>query len=115
ARAGHVQITYYSYGYAVESDSVDVGPLQRETGIPRIYSQFAIKVTSDIGIVVERPMYFDDYVSTAGGWTSGAASAIGATTLGPNTGSDWLFAEGYTGTGANFQEYLVLANFTNTN
>ena len=111
----HVQITYYSNGNAVESDSVNVGPLQRGTGIPRVHSQFAIKVTSDIGIVVERPMYFNDYVSTAGGWTSGAASAIGATTLGPNTGSDWLFAEGYTGTGTNFQEYLVLANFTNTN
>lgn len=110
----HVQITYYSHGSAVESDTVTVGPLQRGTGLPRIHQQFALKVTSDIGIVVERPMYFNDTIATAGGWTTGAASAIGATTLGPNSGSDWLFAEGYTGTGNNFQEYLVLANFTNS-
>lgn len=109
----HVQISYYSKGSVVESDTVNVGPLQRGTGVPRLHQQFAIKVTSDTGIVVERPMYFIDYVPTAGGTTTGAASAVGSTTLGPNTGSDWLFAEGYTGT--NFQEYLVLANFTTAN
>jgi kumamolisin len=111
----HVQITYYSHGSVVETDTLSVGPLQRGTGIPRLHQQFAVKVTSDIGIVVERPMYFNDNVPTAGGWTTGAASAVGATTLGPNTGSDWLFAEGYTGNGTDFQEYLVLANFTTTN
>jgi hypothetical protein len=58
-------------------------------------------------------MYFSDNIPTAGGRTIGAASATGATTLGTNTGSDWLFAEGFTGN--NFQEYLVLANFTNAN
>lgn len=111
----HVQVTYYSQGRAVESDMVSVGPLQRGTAIPRVHQQFATKVTSDIGIVVERPMYFNDYIPAAGGWTTGAASTVGATTLGPPTGSDWLFAEGYTGNGRNFQEYLVLANFTTTN
>ncbi|EFH90652.1 hypothetical protein [Ktedonobacter racemifer] len=35
---------------------------------------------------------------------------MGATSLGGSNGSDWLFAEGHTGTG--FQQYLVLANFT---
>lgn len=110
----HVQITYYSHGSVVETDTLSVGPLQRGTGIPRLHQQFAIKVASDIGIVVERPMYFNDNASAAGGWTTGAASAVGATTLGPNTGSDWLFAEGYTGNGTDFQEYLVLANFTTT-
>jgi kumamolisin len=109
----HVQITYYSHGSVVDTGTVVVGPLQRGTGTSRVHQQFAIKVTSDIGIVVERPMYFNDNIAAAGGWTSGAASAVGATSLGFNSGSDWLFAEGYTG--HNFQEYLVLANFTQTN
>jgi kumamolisin len=111
----HVQITYYSQGRVVDAGTVVVGPLQRGSSTSRIHQQFAIKVTSDIGIVVERPMYFNDYVALAGGWTSGAASAVGATSLGSSSGSDWLFAEGYTGNGHNFQEYLVLANFTTTN
>jgi hypothetical protein len=114
-KTAHVQIAYYSHGSVVETDTVVVGPLQRGTGIPKQHQQFAIKVTSDIGVVVERPMYFNDNIATAGGWTSGAASAVGATSLGPNSGSDWLFAEGYTGNGQSFQEYLVLANFTTTN
>ena len=111
----HVHIIYYSHGSAAETDTVVVGPLQRGTGISKLHQQFAIKVNSDIGIVVERPMYFNDNIATAGGWTSGAASAVGATSLGPTSGSDWLFAEGFTGNGQTFQEYLVLANFTTTN
>ncbi|HVU68990.1 MAG TPA: peptidase S53, partial [Ktedonobacteraceae bacterium] len=39
---------------------------------------------------------------------NGASSAVGATTL----GNDWLHAEGHIG--SKFQEYLVIANFTNT-
>jgi Pro-kumamolisin, activation domain len=113
--SAQVTITYYSNGAAVETDVLNVGPLQRGTGIPRLHQQFSVKVTSTIGIVVERPMYSYDNVSTGGGWTSGAASAVGATSLGTNAGSDWLFAEGYTGTHNDFQEYLVLANFTGTN
>jgi hypothetical protein len=61
-------------------------------------------------VVVERPMYVNENIPNAGGMTTGASSAIGATSLGGANGSDWLFAEGYTGPG--FQEYLVLANFT---
>ena len=107
----HVTITYYSNGKVVGTQPINVGPLQRGTGTPAalgINQQVAIKVTSDIGIVVERPMYFSDNIPNAGGVTTGAASTIGATT----TGGDWLFAEGYTG--PNFQEYLVLANFDTT-
>ena len=110
-----VTVTYYTSGAVAETDVLSVGPLQRGTAIPRIHQQFAVKVTSSTGIVVERPMYSNDKVATAGGWTSGAASAVGATSLGGPSGSDWLFAEGYTGTHNDFQEYLVLANFTNTN
>jgi peptidoglycan/xylan/chitin deacetylase (PgdA/CDA1 family) len=83
--------------------------MQRGTSSPGsagLFKKVAIQVYSDIGIVVERPMYFNTNIPTAGGAVSGAASAVGVT--GP--GSDWLFAEGYTGT--NFQEYLVLANFS---
>src|SRR5205085_8616965 len=107
-QTAHVTIAYYSNGKVVGTQAVNVGPLQRGTGTPAalgIYQQVAIKVTSDIGIVVERPMYFSDNIPNAGGVTTGAASTIGATT----TDGDWLFAEGYTG--PNFQEYLVLANF----
>jgi hypothetical protein len=68
----------------------------------------AISVTTDSPMVVERPMYFTDTIPNAGGLTTGAASEVGAT----NPGTDWLFAEGYTGSG--FQEYFVLANFSTT-
>lgn len=115
ANTAHVTITYYSGGGVAGTEQIAVGPLQRGTGSPSfigLHEQVAIKVTSDIGIVVERPMYFNDNVLAAGGWTTGAASAVGATTLGSQAGSDWLFAEGYTG--PYFQEYLVLANFTTT-
>lgn len=98
---------------ACPTSKISVPPLYRGTIIPSIHQQFAVKVTSSIGVVVERPLYFTDNIPAAGGVTTGAASAVGATTLGPATGSDWLFAEGYTG--PKFQEYLVLANFTTAN
>ena len=112
-QTAHVTINYYNNGLR-GTQTLNVGPMQRGTGTPaavNLYQQVAIQVTSDIGIVAERPMYFSDTIPTAGGRTLGAASATGATTLGTSMGSDWLFAEGYTGN--NFQEYLVLANFTN--
>lgn len=113
-QTAHVTINYYNNGLR-GTQTLNVGPMQRGTGSPtavNLHQQVAIQVTSDIGIVAERPLYFSDNIPTAGGRTIGAASATGATTLGTNAGSDWLFAEGYTG--PNFQEYLVLANFTNT-
>ncbi len=134
--------TYYSNGSVVGTQPFNVGPLQRGTGSPGavgLHQQVAIKVTSDLGIVVERPMYFNDNIPTAGGWTTGASSAVGATSLGPNgkstAGSDWFgsshisggtdvvgeagsssqqvytFAEGYTNT--NFSEFLTLQNPNN--
>lgn len=105
----HVVIHYYSGGGLAGFQTLDIAPMHRGTGSPAsagVYKKVAILVTSSIGIVVERPMYFSTNIPTAGGAVSGAASTVGVT--GP--GSDWLFAEGYTGT--NFQEYLVLANFT---
>ena len=107
-QTAHVTINYYSGGLK-GTQTVSVGPLQRGTATPaslNLHQQVAIEVMSDIGIVSERPMYFSDNVPNAGGRTTGAASAVGAT----SPGNDWLFAEGFTGT--NFQEYLVLANFS---
>jgi hypothetical protein len=87
---------------------VAIAPLHRGTATPlalNLYQQTSVSVQSNQPIVVERPTYFSDNIATAGGATTGAASVIGAT----NPGTDWLFAEGYTG--SNFQEYLTLANF----
>lgn len=104
-----VTATYYAQGNVVGTKTIQVGPMKRGTTSPadlNIHQQVAIKVTSDIGIVVERPLYFHDNIATAGGNTTGASSAVGANKL----GNDWLFAEGFTGQG--FQEFIVLANFT---
>lgn len=107
-------VTYYTGHCGLSGQSgcptqqVAILPLHRGTATPLafpLYQQMSVKVTANLPIVVERPMYFSDNISTAGGATTGAASEIGA--IAP--GNDWLFAEGYTGT--NFQEYLVLANF----
>jgi peptidoglycan/xylan/chitin deacetylase (PgdA/CDA1 family) len=105
----HVRIRYYGNGGLLGFQDLSIGAMKRGTGSPAsvgIHQQVAIMLTSDIGIVAERPLYFSANIPAAGGATTGAASVVGTT--GP--GSDWLFAEGYTGT--NFQEYLTLANFT---
>ncbi len=107
----HVTIRYYSGGSRVGYQLIDVGPMKRATGSPNsigLTQSVAIQVESSIGIVVERPMYFNANVPAAGGMTTGAASLVGAT----SPGNDWLFAEGYTG--GRFQEYLILANFAYT-
>lgn len=114
-QTANITATYYAGGKVVNSKTLQVNPLMRGTTSPHdlgINQQVAIKVTSDVGVVVERPLYFKDSdsstLSNVGSSVTGAASAVGATAL----GNDWLFAEGFTG--KNFQEYLVLANFTNT-
>ncbi len=114
-QTANVTVNYYAQGALIGSKVVAVGPLQRGTTTPSdagVTTQAAIEVISDTGVVVERPMYFKDNISTAGGVTTGAASAVGATSLGGSAGSDWLFAEGYTA--SDFQEYLILANFTSS-
>ena len=113
----HVTATYYtgSCGAAGQaacpSQSITLTPLQRQTLTPNnngvtIRQKFSISVVStDNPIIAERPMYIKDTIPNAGGYTTGAVTGIGATT----PGTDWLFAEGYTGSG--FQEYYELANF----
>ena len=93
---------------ACPTQTVVTPPLHRGTGSPLfllLYQTQAVSVSSNIPVVVERPLYFRDTLSTIPGVTTGAASETGAT----NPGTDWLFAEGYTG--PNYQENLVLANF----
>ena len=104
-----VDAYYYNGGKVVEHDQIVVGPMQRGTTSPTFIGQTAVKVVASQGVVVERPNYIHENIPTAGGWTNGASSTVGATT----PGTDWLFAEGYTG--ANYQENLVLANFDSQN
>lgn len=114
----NVTITYYTGSCggshpACPTQAIALGPLQRGTASPAflsppLHAKVAISVTANNPIVVERPMYFKDNIPGAGGATTGAASQVGATT----PGTDWLFAEGYTG--LDFQEYFELANFGNS-
>lgn len=101
----HVTITYVGNGAQLGTTTVVVPPGQRGTAWSLANRQCAMYVHSDAPVVVERPMYFTTARSNISGSVTGAATVIGAPA--PNT--DWLFAEGYTG--ANFHEYLILANF----
>lgn len=114
SQSANVSVTYYtgscglSNQAACPTQTVTLAPLHRGTATPmklNLYQQVAASVQSDQAIVVERPMYFSDNIPNAGGLTTGAASEVGAT----SPGTDWLFAEGYSG--PSFQEYLELANF----
>ena len=74
---------------------------------------FSCKVSSanGVGIVAERPMYFDYRASSPAGqpgWTGGH-DAMGA----PYPKTDWYFAEGTTRSG--FATYFCLANPTDSN
>jgi hypothetical protein len=116
----HVTVTYYTGSCGASGQAgcptqqITLIPLQRQTLVPTnngqaLHQKFSISVIStDNPIVAERPMYIKDIISNAGGWTTGAITGVGATA----PGSDWLFAEGYTG--INFQEYYELANFGTT-
>ena len=117
SQTANVTVTYYTGACGQSSQSacptqtVAIAPLHRGTATPlalNLYQQTSVSVLSDQSIVVERPTYFRDTIATAGGATTGATSVVGAT----HPGTDWLFAEGYTG--SNFQEYLTLANFGTT-
>ncbi|GAC1349243.1 MAG: hypothetical protein NVSMB27_20530 [Ktedonobacteraceae bacterium] len=109
--SAHVTLTYYANGCTTScpTEQLTLTPLQHLSVSPTdkgIHGKLAIAVkSSDTPIVAERALYFQDYIARAGGLTTGAASVIGATA----PGNDWLFAEGFTGSG--FQEYYELANF----
>jgi photosystem II stability/assembly factor-like uncharacterized protein len=77
------------------------------------HKDVSVRLTSDSLFLAERPIYFNYNGFGAGGnvaihgvepgWAGGSC-VIGATA----TAREWLFAEGYTGTG--FQEWLTLYN-----
>lgn len=89
--------------------SFTIGAKTRETFNVRDFvgtgKEVSTKLTSDLPVVAERPMYF-----FYGGWgpllgpIGGGHAAVGVTA--PLT--NWLFPEGYTGVG--FKEYLTLEN-----
>ncbi|HLI09135.1 MAG TPA: S53 family peptidase [Ktedonobacteraceae bacterium] len=110
-QTANVTVTYYAAGKQVATTTLAVPAGQRGTTTPlalHLTVNCAVHVHSDQPVVVERPMYFSTARSNINGPVTGAATVLGAPA--PNT--DWLFAEGYTGT--NFHEYLVLANFNTT-
>jgi kumamolisin len=107
----NVTVTYIAGGAQLATKTIVVAPGQRGTTTPGavgINQQCAMYVHSDQPVVVERPMYFTTSRSNISGPVTGAATVVGAQA----PGTDWLFAEGYTG--PNFHEYLVLANFDST-
>jgi hypothetical protein len=98
----NVTVNYYANGSKVQSQTLAVAATSRGTipaGAVTMPQHVAAVVSSDQPIMVERPTYF-----TGVNHISGAYDVVGA----PQAASDWLFAEGYTGTG--FQEYLTIAN-----
>jgi kumamolisin len=110
-KTANVTLTYVAGGSQLGTQTIVVPGGQRGTTFPQainINRQSALYVHSDQPVVVERPMYFTTARSNISGPVTGAATVVG--TQAP--GTDWLFAEGYTG--ANFHEYLTLANFDPT-
>jgi hypothetical protein len=107
-KSANVTVSYFSGGKQIGSNTVVVPAGQRGTTTPMsigILGTCAVHIHSDQAIMVERPTYFSTSRSNISGPVTGAMTVVG--TQAP--GTDWLFAEGYTG--ANFHEYLVLANF----
>ncbi|HEY6541243.1 MAG TPA: S53 family peptidase, partial [Ktedonobacteraceae bacterium] len=110
-KTANVTLSYVAGGTQLGTQTIVVPGGQRGTTFPQainINRQSALYVHSDQPVVVERPMYFTTARSNISGPVTGAATVVG--TQAP--GTDWLFAEGYTG--SNFHEYLTLANFDPT-
>ncbi len=110
-KTANVTVNYYAFGSQLATTTVVVPPGTRGTTSPMalgINQAAAVVVHSDQPVVVERPMYFSTARSNISGPVTGAATLVGA----PAPSTTWLFAEGYTG--ANFHDYLTLANFSAT-
>ncbi len=104
----NVTLNYYGGGTRLGTQTIVVPAGQRGTTSPAqlgINQTAALYVHSDQPVAVERPTYFSTSRSNISGPVTGAFCVVGAQT----PAKDWLFAEGYTG--ANFHEYLSLANF----
>jgi hypothetical protein len=110
-KTANVTLTYIAGGSQAGTQTLVVPAGQRATTWPKlagVNKQSGLAVHSDQPVVVERPMYFTTSRSNISGAVTGAATVVGA----PAPTTDWLFAEGYTGT--NFHEYFILANFSST-
>jgi streptogramin lyase len=97
-----VTATYFANGHQVGVQNVTVPANARGTLAPNNLSlptDVAAVVTSTAPVMVERPTYFSNVFGV-----NGAADVVGSQTL----ASDWLFAEGFTGSG--YQENLSIAN-----
>src|SRR5258708_6094650 len=79
SQPANITATFYNSGNVVETETLSVPALQRGTIVPTYQGKAAIKVVSDIGVVVERPMYITANIPTAGGGTTGAPSALRGT------------------------------------
>ena len=107
----NVIATYYANGQVVGTQTLTVLASSRNTIYPtnaRLPLHVAAVVTSNQPIVVERPVYFVNINGGNAGTVSGSHCIFGTQTL----SHDWLFAEGYAGTG--FQENLIIANEDNS-
>lgn len=109
--AASVTAIFYNAGAQVATKTITVNGQTRGTIFPNQLSaalppHTSVAVTSTVPVAVERPSYIVSANGTAA--SAGASDVLGA----PALGNDWLFAEGFTGPG--FQEYLTVANLTNT-
>jgi len=102
ARAAHVTITYMFDDGSEKRQEVTVPGSSRGTvnvnSVVGAGREVAARMTSDVPVAVERPMYFDYKGMTGGHVTAGAAGAA----------TSWYFAEGYTGDG--FDDYVCVLN-----
>ncbi|HVB72006.1 MAG TPA: hypothetical protein VNE38_00475, partial [Ktedonobacteraceae bacterium] len=105
-----VTATYYANGAKVGTpDTATVpagtrGTIFPDSHSPALPAHVAVVVTSTQPVDVERPTYFSNINAGNAGIVSGGADVIGVQAL----ASDWLFAEGFTG--SQFQENLTIAN-----
>ena len=108
-----VTATYYANGKALATQQLAVPTGTRGTIFPmnvnpRLPAHVAVALTSTQPVAIERPTYFSNLSSGNAGVVSGAADIMGVQA----PSNDWLFAEGYTGSG--FQENFALANLDPT-
>ncbi len=98
-----VTVTYLFNGGSNKTDKLQIPPNSRRNidvnGAVGANREVSISVTSNVGVVAERPLYYNYHE-----WAAGGDAVMGITT--PR--SDWFFAEGYTGPG--FEEWLTLMN-----
>ena len=104
-----VTAKYYAGGFMISSQQINVaggtrGTINPASASPALPARVAVVVTSNQPVAVERSSYFSKIAAGAAGTVSGGADVVGAKGL----SNDWLFAEGYTGSG--FQENIVISN-----